>query len=99
MLRITLISLTLFSHIIHECDIIEDVAISHGFNNIVKRIPPTNTIGNQVTPHAVNHALRYSVKIKRVFHLVIGFKSKTETPLDKFVVGCGVGKFHSEAQP
>ena len=35
----------------------------------------------------------------RVFHLVIGFKSKTETPSDKFVVGCGVGKFRSEAQP
>ena len=29
----------------------------------------------------------------RVFHLVIGFKA------DKFVVGCGVGKFRSEAQP
>ncbi|KAK2550517.1 Phenylalanine--tRNA ligase beta subunit [Acropora cervicornis] len=36
------------SDIIHECDIIEDVAISYGFNNVVKTIPPTNTIANQV---------------------------------------------------
>ena len=43
--------------------------------------------------------LKIFCKKKRVFHLVIGFKSKTETPLDKFVVGCGGGKFHSEAQP
>ena len=34
--------------IIHECDIIEDVAIAYGFNEIAKRLPRTNTIAQQV---------------------------------------------------
>lgn len=47
--------------IIHECDIIEDVAISHGFNNIVKRIPPTNTIGNQFKLNTLCDLLRQEI--------------------------------------
>ena len=34
--------------IIHECDIIEDVAIAYGFNEIAKKLPRTNTIAQQV---------------------------------------------------
>lgn len=34
--------------IIHACDIIEDVAISIGYNNIVKALPDTSTVSNQV---------------------------------------------------
>jgi len=36
------------SDVIHECDIIEDVAIAYGFNKIAKRFPKTNTIAQQV---------------------------------------------------
>jgi len=36
------------SDVIHECDIIEDVAIAYGFNKISKRFPRTNTIAQQV---------------------------------------------------
>jgi phenylalanyl-tRNA synthetase beta chain len=34
------------SDIFHECDIMEDVAIAYGFNNIEKTMPNLVTIGN-----------------------------------------------------
>ena len=34
--------------VIHACDIIEDVAIAFGYNNIKKTVPKTSTIGEQV---------------------------------------------------
>jgi phenylalanyl-tRNA synthetase beta chain len=36
------------SDILHACDIIEDVAIGYGFNNIQKTIPQTNCFSNEV---------------------------------------------------
>ena len=38
----------LTSHVIHACDIIEDVAIAYGYNNIEMTIPDTNCISKQV---------------------------------------------------
>jgi len=35
--------------VIHAADIIEDVAIAHGYDNIKKTIPNTNTTAEQVT--------------------------------------------------
>ena len=32
------------SDILHECDIMEDVAIAYGFNNIPETMPKTNTV-------------------------------------------------------
>ena len=34
--------------ILHPCDLIEDVAIAYGYNNIEKKMPPSMTIGDQV---------------------------------------------------
>ena len=34
--------------VIHKADIIEDVAIAHGYDNITKTLPRTNTTGDQV---------------------------------------------------
>jgi phenylalanyl-tRNA synthetase beta chain len=36
------------SDILHACDIIEDVAIGYGFNNIKKTIPQTNCFSSEV---------------------------------------------------
>lgn len=36
------------SDILHACDIIEDVAIGYGFNNITKTIPKTNCFSSEV---------------------------------------------------
>ena len=32
--------------ILHPCDVIEDIGIGYGFNNIQKVYPPTNTVGS-----------------------------------------------------
>ena len=36
---------TVRSDILHACDIIEDIGIAYGYNNIPREMPPTNTIG------------------------------------------------------
>ncbi|WFC96802.1 phenylalanine--tRNA ligase [Malassezia brasiliensis] len=37
--------------ILHECDLMEDVAVAHGFDNLPKTFPSTNTVG---APLAIN---------------------------------------------
>lgn len=34
------------SDILHPCDVIEDIGIGYGFNNITRTYPPTNTVGS-----------------------------------------------------
>lgn len=40
--------------ILHFCDIAEDCAVAYGFNNIVKTVPKTSCIGNQVNEEWVS---------------------------------------------
>ncbi|XP_065221867.1 phenylalanine--tRNA ligase beta subunit [Planococcus citri] len=47
--------------IIHPCDIIEDVAISIGYNNIPKVVPSTSTVSNQFSLNKLTEQLRYHV--------------------------------------
>lgn len=44
--------------VIHACDVIEDVAIAYGYNNIVKTVPNTNTIANQYPINKLTDLLR-----------------------------------------
>lgn len=44
--------------VLHECDIMEDVAISYGFNNIKRPVPPTHTVGKQLPINRLSDALR-----------------------------------------
>lgn len=44
--------------VIHACDVIEDVAIAYGYNNIEKRIPDTNTVGEQYGINKLTDLLR-----------------------------------------
>ena len=46
------------SHVIHACDVIEDVAVAYGFNNLIERIPQTNTIGEQLPINKLTDLLR-----------------------------------------
>ncbi|KAJ8022005.1 Phenylalanine--tRNA ligase beta subunit [Holothuria leucospilota] len=48
-------------HVIHACDVIEDVAVAHGFNNITERFPPVSTIGNQYPVNKLTDLLRIDV--------------------------------------
>ena len=43
---------------LHPCDIYEDVAIAHGYNNIVKTIPKTLTVAQQLPVNKLTDQLR-----------------------------------------
>lgn len=47
--------------VIHPCDVIEDVAISYGYNNIEKKIPMTCTIANQFPVNKLSDLLRQEI--------------------------------------
>lgn len=46
------------SDILHECDLIEDVAIGFGYDNIVKQEVPTYSYGHQSPVNKLTHLLR-----------------------------------------
>jgi phenylalanyl-tRNA synthetase beta chain len=47
--------------VIHAADIIEDVAIAYGYDNIVKTLPATNTISSQLPLNKLTDQLRESI--------------------------------------
>lgn len=49
------------SDILHSVDIAEDVAIAYGFNNIVKSVPKTNTVGAAEPLNQVGDLLREEI--------------------------------------
>jgi phenylalanyl-tRNA synthetase beta chain len=46
------------SDVIHECDILEDVAICYGFQNIIPVLPPSKTIAQQQRANNFSDQLR-----------------------------------------
>ena len=46
------------SDILHACDVMEDVAIAYGFNNLKHTIPKTNTFGQQFPLNKLTDLLR-----------------------------------------
>lgn len=49
------------SDILHAVDIAEDIGIAYGYNNIVKKIPHTNTVGGEVPLHQLGDLLREEI--------------------------------------
>uniref|UniRef100_A0A061S4X6 phenylalanine--tRNA ligase n=1 Tax=Tetraselmis sp. GSL018 TaxID=582737 RepID=A0A061S4X6_9CHLO len=49
------------SDVLHACDVMEDVAIAYGFNNIGKRVPPTVTEGRELPLNQLSDLLRLDV--------------------------------------
>ena len=47
--------------ILHSCDIMEDVAISYGYNNIDRIYPEVVTIGHQLLSNKISDQLRHEV--------------------------------------
>lgn len=47
--------------VIHACDIYEDVAIAHGYNNIKRTLPPTMHIGRQYPLNKLTEQLREQI--------------------------------------
>jgi hypothetical protein len=48
-------------YIMHACDIMEDVAIAYGYNNIVKQVPQTVTMGAPQPLNKVTDLVRLEV--------------------------------------
>ena len=46
------------SDILHPVDIAEDIGIAYGYNNIVKRVPETNTVGGEFPLNQIGDLLR-----------------------------------------
>ncbi|KAI9178888.1 phenylalanine--tRNA ligase subunit beta [Blastocladiella emersonii ATCC 22665] len=46
------------SDILHACDIMEDVAIAYGFNNIPKTVPAVNTVGKPLPINKLSDLVR-----------------------------------------
>eukprot|EP00128_Syssomonas_multiformis_P012901 Colp12_sorted_trinity150504_noHs@702 len=49
------------SDVLHACDVMEDVAIAYGYNNVPKRIPGTNTIAAQFPINKLSDLLRINI--------------------------------------
>lgn len=47
--------------VIHACDIYEDVAIAHGYNNIKRTLPRTSQIGRQYPLNKLTEQLREQI--------------------------------------
>ncbi|GHP04514.1 hypothetical protein PPROV_000326800 [Pycnococcus provasolii] len=46
------------SDVLHPCDVVEDVAIAYGYNNIKWVVPKTSTVGGETPVNAVSDMLR-----------------------------------------
>lgn len=49
------------SDILHPVDIAEDIGIAYGYNNIVKKVPTTSTVGKEQPLHALGDLLREEI--------------------------------------
>ena len=49
------------SDILHTCDLMEDLAIAFGYNNIPQRVPPTYTVGKPDPLNKLTDLLRYEM--------------------------------------
>lgn len=46
------------SDILHACDVMEDIAIAYGYNNLPKRVPDTVTVGRELPLNQLSDLLR-----------------------------------------
>ena len=47
--------------ILHPCDVIEDIGIGYGFNNIPKKFPDNNTVGYMQPNNKMTDNLRHEL--------------------------------------
>ena len=45
--------------ILHECDLMEDAAVAHGFDNLPKTFPTTNTVGGPLPINKLSDIIRH----------------------------------------
>jgi len=82
------------SDIIHACDIVEDVAIAYGFNNIPIVVPTTATIGHQQPVNKLTDLLRAEIAFagySEVFNFALCSREETFKLLNRPDDGSAVG--------
>jgi phenylalanyl-tRNA synthetase beta chain len=66
--------------IMHPCDVVEDIGVVFGFNNIPKVLPPTNTIGTQLQMNKFTELMRHEMAQAGYYEtLTFGLLSIKET--------------------
>lgn len=72
--------------VLHECDILEDIAICYGYTNIKPVLPPSSTIGNRVRINKFSDFLRQEMA-QAQFNEVLNFAlcSKADVTTNIFV--------------
>jgi len=81
------------SDILHACDIMEDVAIAYGFNNIPRAIPQTYTVGRQTPINKLSDLLRQEIALAgytEVLNLALCSRDETFTMLNRVDNGSAV---------
>lgn len=64
----------------HPCDVIEDIGVVFGFNNIPRVLPPTNTIGKQLEINKFTELMRHELAQAGYYEtLTFGLLSLKET--------------------
>jgi phenylalanyl-tRNA synthetase beta chain len=70
------------SDILHPCDIVEDIGIGYGFNNIEKVFPDTNTVGGYQPNNQFSDLLRQEMAqagyIEQLTFSLLSFKDNYE---------------------
>jgi len=67
------------SDIMHEVDIIEDIAIAYGFNNIERTVPVSHRAGKELAINQLTDLLRYEVSRQGYMEILsLGLCSKAE---------------------
>eukprot|EP01103_Thecamoeba_quadrilineata_P002379 TRINITY_DN12343_c0_g1_i1.p1 TRINITY_DN12343_c0_g1~~TRINITY_DN12343_c0_g1_i1.p1 ORF type:complete len:602 (+),score=106.77 TRINITY_DN12343_c0_g1_i1:28-1806(+) len=49
------------SDVLHECDVMEDLAIAYGYNNLKREVPKVNTFGSQQPVNKLTDLLRHDL--------------------------------------
>ena len=70
------------SDILHPCDVVEDIGIGYGFNNIQRVFPETNTVGSYMPNNKFSDLLRQELAqagyIEQLTFSLISFKDNYE---------------------
>lgn len=66
--------------IMHPCDVVEDIGVVFGYNNIPRVLPPTNTIGKQLEMNKFTELMRHELAQAGYYEtLTFGLLSLKET--------------------
>eukprot|EP01017_Pseudomicrothorax_dubius_P029113 TRINITY_DN3506_c0_g3_i3.p1 TRINITY_DN3506_c0_g3~~TRINITY_DN3506_c0_g3_i3.p1 ORF type:complete len:593 (-),score=188.34 TRINITY_DN3506_c0_g3_i3:161-1939(-) len=72
------------SDILHPCDVVEDIAVSYGYNNITEVLPPSATVGGQQFINKMSDYIRLELA-STGYREVLNFGLNSKEELSKFL--------------